>query len=147
MIVCAFPQHASNPNGEQYGRYCKYQLIKYKPWQGQPLNAWGGGEDTDSTCIQAYHSFLSTPEAESHIPQFTQKLDQAQQHLAGSESDTRSDSEEATHADDHDEWMLLCRLNPRFTEDDTTQDASVDWSEAARALPSEVLRDCPSWVK
>ena len=32
-------------------------------------------------------------------------------------------------------------LNPRFTKDDTTQDASVDWSEPARALPSEVLRD------
>lgn len=33
-----------------------YQLIKYKPWHGQPSNAWGIVEDTDTTWIQVYHS-------------------------------------------------------------------------------------------
>lgn len=51
VIVRPFPQHPSNPHGERYGRYCKYQLIKYKPWHGQPSNAWGNVEDTDSNCI------------------------------------------------------------------------------------------------
>lgn len=81
VIVRTFPQHPSNPSGERYGRYCKYQLLKYKPWQGQPSNAWGDVEDSDMTGIQAYHSFLRTPVAESCIPHFANELDQAQHHL------------------------------------------------------------------
>ena len=145
VIVRSFPQHPSNPRGERYGRYCKYQLIKYKPWQGQPSNAWGDVEDTDSNCIQAYHSFLATPSAEAYIPLFAQELDRAEQHLSETAS-TDIETKEATDDEDPDEWMLLCRLNPRFTDNITTQDDSVDWAEAARALPLEIIRECPSWV-
>ena len=113
MTVRAFPQHPSNPPGKKYGRYCKHQLIKYQPWQGQPSKAWGGGGDKDSTCIQAYHSFLSTPEAETQIPLFAQEFDQAQQHLAENYRIWHGEwQQEATHAEGHDEWMLLCCLSP-----------------------------------
>lgn len=43
--------------------------------------------------------------------------------------------------------MLLCRLNPHFTEVATTQDESVYGAEAAQAFPYEVLRGCSTWVK
>ena len=145
VIVRTFPQHPSNPNGEYYGRYCKYQLLKYKPWHGQPSNAWGGIEDTDSTCIQAYHSFLTTPEAEKCVPQFAQELDLAQQHLEGIAHTDEYD--EPTSIVEQDEWMLLCRLNPHFTEETTMQNDLVDWSAAAQTFPPEVLQESPSWVK
>ena len=32
VVVRAFPTPYSNPKGVQYPSFCKYQLIKYKPW-------------------------------------------------------------------------------------------------------------------
>ena len=43
--------------------------------------------------------------------------------------------------------MLLCCLNPQFTEVATTQDNSVDWAEIAQAFPPEILQECSTWVK
>ena len=138
VVVHTFPQHPSNPCGEWYGQYCKYQLPKHKPWQGLPSNAWGDVEDTDTTCIQAYHSFLCIPEAESCIPLLANELDQAQQYLDDTAS-TDVESEEPPNVEEQDEWMLLCHQNPHFTEVATTQDESVDWVEAAQIFPFDVL--------
>ena len=81
VIVRSFPQHPANPHGERCDHYCKYQLIKYKPWQGQPSHAWDDVEDTDNNCIRAYHRFLATPSIEAEIPLFAQELDRAEQYL------------------------------------------------------------------
>ena len=55
VIVRTFPSYSPNPTSSTYGRYCKYQLIKYKPWATDVSNLWGSGEDVDSVCIAAYH--------------------------------------------------------------------------------------------
>ena len=68
VIVRTFPCYPSNPYGEQYGWYCKYQLLKYKPWIGSPLIAWGDLPDTDSNCIEAYRDFLCSPTAATYCP-------------------------------------------------------------------------------
>ena len=44
VTVCCFPRYSCNPQGENYGLYCKYQLIKYKPWQTNPSTIWGEGD-------------------------------------------------------------------------------------------------------
>ena len=40
VIVKTYPNYSSNPKNEDYGLFCKYQLIKYKPWQCTPDDAW-----------------------------------------------------------------------------------------------------------
>lgn len=145
VIVRTFPQYPSNPGDERYGQYCNYQLIKYKPWIGHPSNAWSGTPYTDASCIDAYHSFLRLPVTAECVPHFSQELDRAQQHVADVSSD--SEDEEPPHSQEHDEWMLLCQLNPCYSDNSTTHiHDSVDWTEAARTLPPEILRECPSWV-
>ena len=42
-IVRIFPKVSGNPHGPDFGIYCKYQLIKFKPWEGEPSNAWANG--------------------------------------------------------------------------------------------------------
>ena len=146
VIVRTFPQHPSNPHGDRYGQYCKYQLIKYKPWSGHMSNAWDDLPDTDATYIEAYHSFLCTPTVATYIPQFAQELDQAQQYLAETET-SDNEGEEPTQTEDHEDRMLLCRLNHRYAEDPTIQQDSIDWGEPAQAFSPDILRECPTWVK
>ena len=81
VIVRTFPQHSPNPQSESYGQYCKCQLLKYKPWKHHPSNAWGGGTDTDETCIATYTDFLRTEAGRLHIPHFASELAKAQQYI------------------------------------------------------------------
>lgn len=145
VIVRTFPQHPSNPHSEQYGWNCKYQLIKYKPWKDKRANAWGDLPDTDATCIEAYHSFLRTPAAATYILQFARELDRPQQHIA--ESETNNENEDPTQTEEHEDWMLHCRLNHCYANDTNLQHDSIDWGEPARALPPETLQECPTWSK
>ena len=40
VIVRTFPSLSSNSQSQLYDQYCKYQLIKYRPWTTNPSNAW-----------------------------------------------------------------------------------------------------------
>ena len=40
-VVRVFPVYSSNNKGPNFSLYCKYQLIRYKPWQATQENAWG----------------------------------------------------------------------------------------------------------
>lgn len=44
-----FPNYSPNPKGENYSLYCKYQLLKYKPWDTCQNNVWNSTEPTDNS--------------------------------------------------------------------------------------------------
>ena len=46
-IVRTFPNYPSNPKGSNFALFCKYQLLKYKPWQTVPDNAWNNTADCE----------------------------------------------------------------------------------------------------
>lgn len=145
MIVRTFPSHSPNPEGEQYAQYCKYQLIKFKPWKDHLCNAWGGGEDRDETCIAAYHTFLQTEDGRLLIPHFARDLAKAQQYVQLT-NEIDNEIEESLHDTQQEEWMLLCQHHHRLTmHTDSTSDG-VDWAANARLLSPDVLRDCPTWL-
>ena len=51
-IVRTFPKVSGNPCVPDFGRYCKYQLITFKPWEGEPSNAWGNEAESDEMFIK-----------------------------------------------------------------------------------------------
>ena len=61
-IVRAFPKISSNRKGPDFGKYCKYQLIKFKPWEGEPSNAWNNEVESNEMFINTYDYFLLTAE-------------------------------------------------------------------------------------
>ena len=142
VIVRAFPFYSSDPLGENYNLYCKYQLIKHLPWVGQSCNAWNGGDGTPSQWIQEYHRFLQTDTAMQGIPNFNEEIQRSQQRL---EEEADSEDEPEGTEEIQDEWMQLCQLNPRFNMPTETA-SNVDWAASARELPSSLLRECPHWI-
>ena len=64
VVLRAYPSFSSNPAAKNYSLYCKYQLIKYKPWSGEPQNSWDGEEECSNVFIRAYSAFLSTEYAQ-----------------------------------------------------------------------------------
>lgn len=62
-IVRTFPHISSNPAASTYGEYCKFRLIKWKPWAGIVDIAWqdfiaSEGEAQDYTFIATWTSFF-----------------------------------------------------------------------------------------
>ena len=148
VIVRTFPTYSSNPQSEVYGLYCKYQLLKYKPWEDLPSNAWGGGTDSDENCINMYNMFLHSDAGKLQVPHFTRDLIRAQEYHDKHSNDCDEDEEDIMQESaQEDDWMLLCRINQRFAMESQTVDDTVDWAASARTLSPEILRECPSWIK
>ena len=51
VIVRTIPNYSSNPNGPNYGKFCKFQLIKYKPWLRSPSEIWNNFEESDDILL------------------------------------------------------------------------------------------------
>ncbi|CAB4002039.1 Hypothetical predicted protein [Paramuricea clavata] len=74
VIPRIFPTYSPNPKGPNFGLYCKYQLLRYKPWRTTQNNAWGDQEPTDEVLINCWHEFLQTPYGQSNVPDWFDKL-------------------------------------------------------------------------
>ena len=55
-----FPVYSSNAKGPNFGLYCKYQLLRYKPWQTTQDNAWGDQPGSNEVYISSWKNFLET---------------------------------------------------------------------------------------
>lgn len=140
VIVKTFPSYSADPKGPNYSVYCKYQLIKLKPWQSSPENAW----DNNDNYISVYHDFLRTEYAHTNVADYSADLERAEQYVAN-EEDTMEDNYEYQSTNSHEEWMLLCQLNPTYQQESQQTD-NIDWEAAARELPQTLLDSCPNWV-
>ena len=116
VIIRTFPNFFPIPSGQNYEKYCKYQLIKYKPWSGEVNNARNGLEDSDDIHIQCYHTFLTLDNAADYMPMLAQEQQQAQRYTDEEQDDDDEEDEEPQYEEEPNEWMLQCRLNQRYAK-------------------------------
>ena len=157
-----FPKISPNPDGPDFGKYCKYQLIKLKPWVGEPSNAWNNEKETDEMFINTYNLFLMTDKfAEEYMFRYSDETDRVHEAQCGKTNgndddqsdDDRSDDDQSV--DDHyeeeqvDDWMLLCRINQQFQDagNQMSDNEAVDWFQEVRAaVPTDLLKESPGWI-
>ena len=56
-VACFFPSPSSDPTGPKYVDYCKYSLMKYKPWTGEPESVYGGSEASVEDIKNTWQSY------------------------------------------------------------------------------------------
>ena len=88
-----FPRLTSNPTSPKYNMYCKYALMKYRPWSGAMENAWGGDDASDKEIITEWQDFAMELERDgTPLPDILrQEIDSFRQH--------RREMERAGYAD------------------------------------------------
>ena len=57
VISRIFPTYSPNPKGQNFGLYCKYQLLRYKPWKTIQNIAWSDQEETGEILINSRQEF------------------------------------------------------------------------------------------
>ena len=148
MIPRVFPVFSSNSKGPNFGLYCKYQLLKHKPWHTTQDNAWDCQEGTDEIYITKWKEFLQTPYAEEHVPDWYEKL-QSVQNNTEEEPNIEHSSEELPQ---REEWMDLADLIPGYfvNQDNITQQTSqpdYDWQNDKIKYANHLIQEMPSWIK
>ena len=68
VIVKTYPNYSSNPQNQHYGLFCKYQLLKYKPWEHTPDDAWNNAEQCSETFKTRWMNFLCSNNGKAVIP-------------------------------------------------------------------------------
>ena len=121
IIPRIFPTYSPNPKGPNVGLYCKYQLLRYKPWKTTQNNAWVDQEPTDEVLINCWHEFLQTPYGQSNVPDWFDKLQAVIQ--SQEPEDEPSEEQETTQ----EEWMILSDLHTPFDNSEQTRDSTYDW--------------------
>ena len=146
VIVRTFPCYSSNPEGTCYAQYCKYQLIKYKPWQTQLSNAWNDLPDKDENYIMAYHDFLKSTIAKEYLPQLAEELEHIEQYLEHNQSEDTNSDELHEQMHEQEEWMLLCQLNATFEQEPNTSEDSINWHSLITSVTEEQISESANWI-
>ncbi len=141
VIPRIFPTYSPNPKGPNFGLYCKYQLLRYKPWQTTQNNAWGGEEATDEILINSWQDFLQTPYGQSNVPDWFDKL----QAVIQSQEPENEPSEEEERT--QEEWMILSDLNTPFDNSEQTSESTHDWHLDRANYSEQQIHEMPTWIK
>ena len=147
IIPRIFPVYSSNVQGPNFGMYCKYQLLKHKPWHTTQDHAWGNQPGTDEIYIRNWKEFLETSYAKKHVPDWHEKL-QSVQNNAHEEQVAESCPEELLQ---REEWMLLADLVPgRFVNEESISQQlqpDVNWENDNNKYADHEIKEMPSWIK
>ena len=147
IIPKVFPLYSSNPSEPNFGLYCRYQLLKYKPWKNTQENAWNDQPGSDEVYITSWKDFLETHYAKKHVPDWFEKLHTLQT-LSEDCGDTDNSSKQLPQKE---EWMVLAELAPGsfVNENEVTlqPDCNYDWQQDNHNYPDHLLGEIPSWIK
>jgi hypothetical protein len=145
VVPRLFPNYSSNPKGDNYNMFCKYQLLKYKPWKNYQHDAWGSENPEDCTFVNAWHKFLSLPYAQKHVPNWTEKMQNVLDNIELS-------IEELTENDhqSQEEWMMLSQFHSSGVNCNAKNpkgSCNYNWHLDCTKYSEQDLGEMPNWVK
>ena len=141
VVPRIFPTYSPNPKGPNFGLYCKYQLLRYKPWTLTQNNAWGDQEPTDEVLIVKWKKFLQTPYGQTRVPEWFDKLQSVIQ--SPQEPDVQTEVQDNTC----EEWMILADLNIQFQNSEETPELTHNWQQDRANYSDQQISEMPLWIK
>jgi hypothetical protein len=151
FVPKVFPKYSCNPKGEHYALYCKYQLLKYRPWSNLLEEAWdisslNGILSDQDIYINAWHSFLSTPYAQLHVPGICENIENAMEYVHEG-SDEGSDKESDESGLNQEEWMLIADYhNLHNFEIENVKASQYDWQLDNNFYSCAQIDEMPNWI-
>ena len=140
IVPRIFPTYSPNPAGSNFVLYCKFQLLRYKPWKHSENNVWGE-DPSDEMLISAWHDFLQTPYAQRNVPDWVDKL----QNVVLNQEPQFEQPEQQQSESHQEEWMILAGLNA--SSDHASDSSANDWQKDRENYTQEQLHEMPQWIK
>ena len=80
-IILTVPNFSSNPEGNNYGKYCKYQLLKYKPWDTDSTSAWDYDNVSGLLFVRKWKEFLQSNLGKVNVYNWQRQLDATSKYI------------------------------------------------------------------
>ena len=143
VIPRFFPTYSSNPRGKNFALYCKYQLLRYKPWTKTQSDLWHGQVNpTDEVLINAWKEYLQTLSAQEQVPDWLDKL----QFIVQSQQDN-DDQPYDEHDNTREEWMVSSNLNSPFDNLVKIPVSANEWHYDRNHYSEQQISEMPTWIK
>ena len=148
VIVKTYPNYSSNPKSEDYGLFCKYQLLKYKPWQYTPDDAWDNLPQADETYITCWKTFLLTDTAKSLVPDWETKMQDVNNYICITPLNEDSFEEDYNTKSEREEWMLMAELTIQTTDtcEKSTPVPHAYWHQVYQYFTNDEINAMPTWI-
>jgi hypothetical protein len=125
------PHFSSNPRGPHFAEYCKYSLLRYKPWTDDVSSCVGlEEEDTVEGWKAAWLEYVASDEGRRNVPLEVQRINEAMvaaqnaeekeraaAAAAGEDEGAGGDAEADVDGDGYmrqEEWMQVARHNAQL---------------------------------
>ena len=148
VIVKTYPNYSSNPKSEDYGLFCKYQLLKYKPWQCTPDDAWDNLAQDNETYTTCWKNFLLTDTAKSLVPDWETKMQAVNNYICITPLNDDSLEEDYNTESEKEEWMLMAELTIQTTDtcEQSTPVPHAYWHQVYQHFTNEEIHAMPTWI-
>jgi len=145
IVPNIFPTHSPNPKGEYYTMYCKYQLLRYKPWKNSQNDAWGTTQPDDQTYITEWHTFLNTSYAKARVPDWNQKLSNTLENINLPHFEEIDNPQPMQP----EQWMILSdfyNLDKQCNLNEISEQSCYDWNSDSLKYTIQQISEMPSWL-
>ena len=144
FIPKIFPNYSCSPRGPNFPQYCKYQLLRYKPWKITQENAWDNQRSSDENIINNWQEFLRTAYAKENDPDWFDKLQSVVQNQQESENPIVDEQPENTR----EECMIISDLHmPFFYSCPTNVEIAYEWNSDRTNYSKQQVAEMPMWIK
>ena len=148
IVVKFFPQIPSKADSAKYSLFCKYQLIRFKPWALHIHNAWDNKVDNPSTYPEEWRAFLSTEYAKATIVDWSEQMELIEDKIATHSTVSSHLARINTQHQEQEEWMQVASF-VQHSIDQNSQLITTDshnWSEARNNYTTQQLGEMPQWI-
>ena len=143
IIPNVFPTYSSNPKGKYYSLYCKFQLLRFKPWKNSLDDAWGTTEPNNQTFITEWHNFLNTPYAKKHVQDWSQKISDVLENIELQNYENSNNQE----IYEQEEWMILSEFYKSSQKlNNELPNSNYDWTIDSMKYTTQQIGEMPSWI-
>ena len=160
VAIRFFQKYSSNPDGEYYPLFCKFQLLRYKAWSNNHANALATDsgdnrlDDNDQGWIQSWRIFLESAVGQSVIPEWSHRYNEVNRRWDSADVIDMLEMDQENSAEDEEtyeqeEWQLNMNPLQEHAVGAATDsfEASEEMFERERAqYTSECLDQMPQWV-
>ena len=141
VVVRTFPNYSPNPKSDSYPLFCKFQLVKYKPWNDSIDSLWEGSPETNETyCQKSINSFLG----KELVPDWRRHYINANNfecHL----DDEENNEEETENIFSREDWMDIANLNSM--PNNISSENQQYWIDSFDLYTQEQINAMPFWIE
>ena len=136
-----FPNFSSNPKSQNYSQFCKYQLIKYKPWKETINDLWDNLPPSHETFCLKWKEFLNSALGQELVPNWRRLLNANNLEFQHDTDDDEDENENLIRED----WMHIADLNS--VPNITTSGNEQYWADMRDLYSAEQINSMLSWIE